>query len=170
MTRKKFIPIALFTTGGTIDKDYSVDTEQLFVGPPVAPKHLLSIAAPNVRIHHRELERVDSLDMTDKTRKSIVDECGLVASERIIITHGTGTMLHTAKALHDANIDKDHTVILVGAWRPAAFRTTDAWQNLNLAYNELFKRPPGIYIAVGKLLKWDRCIKDNKRHMFLSKR
>lgn len=170
MSRKKVTSIALFTTGGTIDKDYSVDTEQLFVGPPVAPKHLLSLAAPHVRIHQREMSRIDSLDMTDEIRTSIVDECGLVASERIIITHGTGTMLQTAKALHDAGVDRDHTVMLVGAWRPAAFRTTDAWQNLNLAYNELFKRPPGIYISVGKVFKWDRCTKDENRHVFLSKR
>ncbi len=91
----------------------------------------------------------------------------MVHADHIIITHGTGTILKTAEALHNAGIDKDHTVILVGAWRPASMQVSDAEHNLDLAYGALFTRVPGIYIAVGRVLRWDKCRKDEKRQLFL---
>lgn len=168
--KPKIIRVGLVTTGGTIDKDYDVDTETLVMGPPMAPRYLRRIADRDVRIHHREVSRVDSRQMTDVTRALVVQECAMIRAKRIIITHGTGTMLKTAELLHESGVGNDHTVMLVGAWRPAAFTLSDAERNIDRAYSALFKRPPGIYIATDDVIPWAQCEKDETNHKFIRRR
>ena len=42
---------------------------------------------------------IDSLEMTDADRALIVEQCRQAAESRLLITHGTDTMVETAAAL-----------------------------------------------------------------------
>jgi len=63
----------------------------------------------------------------------------------IVITHGTDTMIDTARAL--AGI-ADKTIVLTGAMQPARFRLTDAVFNIASAMMAAQTLSAGVYIAM----------------------
>jgi len=65
----------------------------------------------------------DSLEMTDEDRKIILGNCKKIAEDKILITHGTDTMVETAKVL--ANSIKDKTIVLTGAMIPYKYGSSD---------------------------------------------
>ena len=65
------------------------------------------------------LKKSDSLDITQKERELIRDSVLECNEERIIITHGTDTMVETAKFLESI---KEKTIVLTGAMQPARFK------------------------------------------------
>src|SRR5512147_988648 len=90
--------IKFITTGGTIDKVYFDALSEYAVG---SPQVLEVLKDANVTFEH-EVESVlrkDSLEMTEEDRalirKAIEDD----PCPRIIVTHGTDTMILTARAL-----------------------------------------------------------------------
>jgi len=70
----------------------------------------------------------DSLDMTEDDREIILKAVLNAPQDRIVITHGTGTMELTAKYL-DGKVG-DKTVVLTGAMRPQSLGKSDAGFNL----------------------------------------
>jgi L-asparaginase len=70
--------------------------------------------------------------MTDADRGIIVHNCVRCDDDKIIITHGTDTMVDTARAIAAAGIHK--TIVLTGAMVPYAFGTSsDGFFNLGSA-------------------------------------
>jgi L-asparaginase len=113
----------------------------------------------------RTLMMIDSLDMTETERKIILDNCRSCKDGKIIITHGTDTMVETAKFLA-ANI-KDKTVVLTGAMRPYTFGSSDGIFNLGVAIGFVKSLPNGVYIAMnGHCFKPDNCVKNKKLGKF----
>jgi len=90
--------IRIFVTGGTFDKEYNDLTGQLFF-KETHLNEILELGRSRVSIEVRTLMMIDSLEMTDEDRESIVRNCQNIAENKIIITHGTDTMVETAKAL-----------------------------------------------------------------------
>jgi L-asparaginase/Glu-tRNA(Gln) amidotransferase subunit D len=87
----------------------SSDGEATAEANPVAPKPVQNDELKRLRFsHHRTALDVDidSLDMQPKDRAIIVAACQNAPEERLIITHGTDTMVETAKDLAKANIAK----------------------------------------------------------------
>jgi L-asparaginase len=59
---------------------------------------------------------VDSLDMTDQDREVLVKNISSAKEKNIVITHGTDTMVETAKYINKRAIDK--TVVITGTLIP----------------------------------------------------
>ena len=137
--------ISVLTTGGTIDKIYFDALSEFQVGEPQIGAFLREA---NVRFSFsvRSLLRKDSLDLTDADRDFISNEIERETTRKILITHGTDTMLATALALQARAIEK--TVVLTGAMLPATQRGSDAVFNIGYAVGVLSVLPAGVYVAM----------------------
>ena len=136
--------IAILTTGGTFDKIYFDANSEYSIGEPCISSIL---DEGNVMSDYRvqSILKKDSLDITQDEReviKKAVIEC---EEERIIIIHGTDTMVETAKFLEDI---KEKTIVLTGAMQPARFKKTDAIFNSGFAYSAALSLENGVYIAM----------------------
>lgn len=104
---------------------------------------------------------VDSLYMTDADRKIILENCKKIKEDKILITHGTDTMVETAKIL--GNSIKDKTIILTGAMVPYKFGSSDGLFNLGSSLAFVQTLPQGVYISInGKYFHWDN-VRKNKQ-------
>lgn len=135
--------IAIFTTGGTIDKVYFDAKGGYEVGGPVV-RQVLEHARAGGDIPVVELLRKDSLEMTDADRALIRSAIAASEFQRIVLTHGTDTMVATARALQEL---PDRTIVLTGALQPGRFSDSDAPFNLGMALAAVQLLPPGVYIA-----------------------
>lgn len=136
--------ISIIAVGGTIDKVYFDAKSQYEVGPPNIERVLAEL---NLAIDYtvNSLMRKDSLDLTDEDRQLILETVVRDPSPRILITHGTDTMVQTA--LHLAPV-RDKTIVLTGALEPALFKTSDAIFNIGCALAAVQTLGPGVYIAM----------------------
>ena len=136
--------LEIFTTGGTIDKVYFDAKSTFEVGDPQIEEVLREA---NLAIDYRvtPLLRKDSLELTDADRNMIRAAVEQTLSQRIVITHGTDTMITTAKNLGDI---PGKTIVLTGAMQPARFRFTDAVFNIASAMMAAQTLPAGVYIAM----------------------
>jgi L-asparaginase len=126
---------------------------------------MLRLGRSRVETTIETLMMIDSLDMTDADRERIVASCRRCAETRIVITHGTDTMVETARAV--AHGVRDKTVVLTGAMVPYAFGSSDGLFNLGSALSFAEVLPPGIYIAMnGQHFPWDRVKKNRETGVF----
>lgn len=136
--------LEIFTTGGTIDKIYFDAKNDFQIGDsPLAD--LLKEANLTLAFKISEILRKDSLEMTTEDRGLIRARVAASASQHIVITHGTDTMIETGKVL--AGIPAK-TIVLTGAMQPARFRSTDALFNVAAAITAAQTLPPDVYIAM----------------------
>jgi L-asparaginase len=154
------MPLRIFITGGTFDKEYNELDGKLFFKDTHLPE-MLKLGRCKVPVEIRTLMLVDSLEMTDADRQIIVEQCRKCKEDRIVITHGTDTMEETARILGKSITDK--TVILTGAMVPYKFGSSDGLFNLGSALAFAETLPHGIYIAMnGRCFMWDN-VKKNKK-------
>jgi len=156
--------IRILITGGTIDKEYDPLTGELIF----AKSHLSNILN-QVRCKARSvLEEVmlkDSLQMRSEDREEILKKCVDCLENRIIVTHGTDTMVETGRVL-GSNV-KGKTIVLVGAMIPYAFGASDALFNLGCAFAAVQALRQGVYITMnGKIFPWDNVIKNKESGEF----
>lgn len=137
--------VTIFTTGGTIDKVYFDAKSEYEVGEPLIGE-ILQEANVAFDYEVRTLLRKDSLDLTDADRALIVENVRQAEDRRIVITHGTDTMVQTAQAVEAAVDDK--VVVLVGALNPARFRSSDAIFNIGFAMAAVQTLDEGVYVAM----------------------
>ena len=104
--------IRVFITGGTFDKEYDELRGSLFFKDTHVPE-MLRLGRCQLDVSVRTLMMIDSLEMTEADRGLIVSNCRQCAETRIVITHGTDTMVETAGTLAAARLAK--TIILTGA-------------------------------------------------------
>jgi L-asparaginase len=135
--------IAIFTTGGTIDKVYFDAKGNYHVGAPMV-RELLVHARLGEIPEITELLRKDSLEMTDADRHAIREAVMGCPASRILITHGTDTMVATAQALGGI---ADKTIVLTGALQPGRFADSDAAFNLGLAFGAVQLCSAGVYVV-----------------------
>ncbi len=136
--------IHILTTGGTIDKIYFDAKSKYQVGEPQIVEILRNVRA-DVVVSSETVFRKDSLDLTDEDRDIICARVLASEVDKIIITHGTDTMVETARALGHL---EDKTVVLVGSLTPAQFRVTDAEFNIGFALAAVQTLARGVYIAM----------------------
>jgi len=137
--------IKILTTGGTIDKIYFDQKSEFQVGEPQICQ-LLDEANVTFDFEVESILRKDSLDLTDADRQMIVDKVKAEPGERVLITHGTDTMIETARCLSEHI--KDKTIVLTGSMQPATIRSSDAEFNIGFAIAALQLLPAGVYIAM----------------------
>ena len=151
--------IKLFITGGTIDKQYNpLNGELVFVKTHLP--EILEQAKNKVDIELEVLMLKDSLDMNNNDRATILEKCKATKEERILITHGTDTMVETAQVLGKSISNK--TIVLTGAMLPFSFGKTDTLFNLGTALAAVQILSNGVFIAMGgKIFPWDN-VRKNK--------
>jgi len=157
--------IRILTTGGTIDKVYFDQKSTFQVGEPQILEVLREV---NVTVPYAltPLLRKDSLELTDADRQLIRQAVEAASENRILLTHGTDTMVETARALQ--GID-GKTIVLTGAMQPARFRQTDAVFNIAAAFTAVQLLPPGVYIAMnGRLFDPEQVRKNVAANRFES--
>jgi L-asparaginase len=136
--------IKIISTGGTIDKIYFDAKSEFEVGAPQAG---VLLAEANVSFDYEVLSllRKDSLDLDDTDRELIRAAVAADPCERIIITHGTDTMVKTARLLQSL---EGKVIVLTGSMQPAGQRVTDAIFNVGFAAAAVQLLPEGVYIAM----------------------
>ena len=159
--------IDIFTTGGTIDKVYFDALSEYQIGATALPDIL---SENNVFVAHRvtQLMRKDSLELTDVDRAAIHDAVAASDADKILVTHGTDTMVDTARILSDIG---GKTIVLTGAMQPATLRNSDAEFNVGFALAATQTLPPGVYIAMnGEVFDPAETQKDRSAHRFIRTR
>jgi L-asparaginase len=158
--------LRVFVTGGTFDKTYDEIRGRLSFAETHVPE-MLRLGRSRVALIVETLMMIDSLDMTEDDRARVVTRCVECVEREIVITHGTDTMVETARALAQGVTDK--TVVLTGAMIPYAFGSSDGLFNLGSALSFAQVLPPGIYIAMnGQCFSWDHVRKNTATGVFES--
>ena len=152
--------IKLFATGGTFDKEFNEINGELFF-KKTNLYELLDLGRCKLDIKIETLMMIDSLKMSETERNYIVSKCKKEETHKIIITHGTDTIVETAKILAESINDK--TIILTGAMIPIKFGSSDGLFNLGSALSFVQTLDPGVYITMnGRYFHWDN-VKKNKK-------
>lgn len=139
-TSSPLAQVAILTTGGTFDTlpDGSI-------GAPRAAD-VLAQARATLACRSEELMRLDSSAMQDGHRQQI--RAAVLASPcgRLVIVHGTDTLLQTAATLADV---PDKVMVLTGSFLPADAPHGDAAFNLGGALLAAQLLPPGVHVVMG---------------------
>ena len=155
--------IAVFTTGGTIDKVYFDAKGGYQVGAPMVLELLRHARLPSLP-EVTELLRKDSLEMTPADRQAVRAAVEACEAQQILITHGTDTIVETARELAGL---AGKTIVLTGALQPGRFADSDAAFNLGLAFGAVQLCPPGVYVvANGTVFPADRVRKNPALNRF----
>lgn len=155
--------IKIFTTGGTFDKIYFDAKSEFHIGDTIIGE-LLEEANVDFDYEIESLLKKDSLDIDEIDRELIREAVTNVNNQRILITHGTDSMVETAKALHGI---ADKTIVLFGAMQPARMRYSDAMYNLGVASAAVQLLPAGVYLAMnGKIFDPRKVIKNRALNRF----
>ncbi len=156
--------IRLFITGGTFDKEYNELNGKLFFEDTHVPE-MLDLGRCKLDVNIRTLMMIDSLEMNDDDREIIAHNCVQCDEDKIVITHGTDTMVETAKILAHKITDK--VIVLTGAMIPYKFGSSDGLFNLGAALAFVQTLPNGVYISMnGKYFNWNNCRKNKELGLF----
>jgi L-asparaginase len=156
--------LRILVTGGTFDKDYHELEGRLFFRQTHVPE-MLRLGRCELAVEVQALMLVDSLDMTDADRDRILSACRGAPEERIVITHGTDTMEHTARTVGAARLAK--TIVLTGAMVPYTFGSSDGLFNLGSALAFAQSLSAGTYVAMnGRCFRWDNVRKNRSSGVF----
>lgn len=158
--------IQVFVTGGTFDKEYNYITGKLYFKDSHLRK-MFDRGRCTLSIDIKTLMMIDSLEMTTDDREIISHNCQRCDSDKVVITHGTDTMVETAKFLASEAIS-NKTIVLTGAMIPYAFGTSsDGFFNLGSAIAFVQILPPGVYVVMnGRFFNWDNVRKNLKTGYF----
>ena len=142
--------LTIVATGGTIDKIYFDDKSAYQIGAPQIGEILKQLGVA-FEFEVIALMRKDSLHMDDADRDLIRRTIAAQPHRHVLVTHGTDTMVETARAL--AGI-AGKTIVLTGALNPARFQGSDAVFNIGCAVGAIQALPDGVYIAMNGRV-WD---------------
>jgi len=147
--------ITFLQTGGTIDKDYPRTTKgEAFEIEEPAVLRILEKLNPSFEYEIVSVLKKDSLDITEMDRRQLLEFCQQLENDKIIITHGTDTMLETARFLAPIS---NKVIILTGSMRPERFSNSDAPINVGTAIGAINLLKKGVYIAMhGRVLPFDK--------------
>ena len=155
--------IKIYTVGGTIDKVYFDRKSTYEVGEPKIGE-ILKEANVNLEYEISSILHKDSLHMTDEDRQLIFDKIASDEHRHILLTHGTDTMIQTAKKLKTIS---DKVIVFTGAMEPARFKYSDAAFNIGYAVAAVQVLTPGVYIAMnGRIFDPDRIKKNLEQNWF----
>jgi len=158
------VKLHVITTGGTIDKVCFDAKSEFQVGSPMVAE-VLKEANVTVAVTVEEVVAKDSLELTDADRQLIRKRVLACAEDRVLITHGTDTMVETARALEGI---AGKTIVRTGSMQPARFRNTDAAFNIGCAFGAVQSLPPGVYSAMnGRFFDPAHAAKNRERHCFV---
>lgn len=162
--------IALISTGGTIEKTYDELSGVLHNQISVLDFMLSTMELRGVHVVRIPLMNKDSLEMSTGDHDLIADTADSMsrAHDGVVIVHGTDRLAATGERIVDKLSTPPTPIILTGAMRPYALRSTDALQNLTEALLAVQLVTPGVYVAMhNSVLKFPGVIKDPKLGTFI---
>ncbi|MCK9537769.1 asparaginase domain-containing protein [Dokdonella sp.] len=136
--------LVIVTTGGTIDKIYFDDKSTYQIGEPQIGDILTALGV-TFGFEVIPLMRKDSLHMDAQDRAKIHAAIAAQEHRHVLVTHGTDTMVDTARSLADI---PGKVIVLTGALNPAVFKGSDAVFNIGCAVGAVQSLPDGVYIAM----------------------
>ena len=136
--------IKILATGGTLDKIYYDDKSDFHIGEPMAIP-ILEEANVTFDFEVESILKKDSHHMNEADRETIRLKVQQDPCDRIVITHGSDTMIKTAMCLLEI---ENKTIIITGAMQPARMRYSDSAYNIGVATNAVQLLGPGVYIAM----------------------
>ena len=142
--------LTIVATGGTIDKIYFDDKSNYQIGAPQIGEILAQLGVA-FTFDVIALMRKDSLHMDDADRELIRSTIQAQPHRHVLVTHGTDTMVETARVL--ANIP-GKVIVLTGSLNPARFQGSDAVFNIGCAVGAIQALDDGVYIAMNGRV-WD---------------
>ena len=137
--------ISILITGGTFDKEYD-EINGILSFKKTQIHEMLHQSRAKIEFKIKTLMLIDSLEMSDKQRKEIVNNCAHDENNKIIITHGTDTIAETGQAIMKENFNK--CIILTGAMIPIKFGSSDGLFNLGCAVGLVQSLKNGVYVAM----------------------
>jgi L-asparaginase len=156
--------LRILVTGGTFDKEYNELDGSLFFRRTHVPE-MLRLGRCALPAAVETLMMVDSLRMTSSDREKILAAVLRCRETRVVVTHGTDTMVETARVLGPRV--KGKTVVLTGAMVPYKFGSSDGLFNLGSALSYAQALPPGVFVAMnGRVFPWDRVRKNRAAGRF----
>ena len=156
--------IKIFVTGGTFDKDYDEKNGRLYF-KKTHMNEILALGRSKVEVNIETLMMLDSLDIKKKDRELIVKKCTTAIEDYIVNTHGTDTMVDTAKAIGGKHLKK--TIVITGAMIPYKFGTSDGLFNIASALAYVQTLSHGVYIAMnGRVFLYNKVIKNRATGIF----
>ena len=157
--------VKIFCTGGTIDKVYFDALSEYQIGDPLVTG-ILKEALAKFSFDIESILKKDSLEISDDDRNKIFEQVKAESCPHILITHGTDTMIDTAKCLQSIT---DKTIVLTGAMQPARFRNSDAIFNVGYAVAAAQHLSSGVYLAMnGQIFTPDAVQKNRAAAQFES--
>jgi L-asparaginase len=158
--------ILVLVTGGTFDKEYDEINGRLFFDGTHVPE-MLKLGRCRLDVQVRTLMMVDSLEMSERDRLVVLSHCKQAPEPRIVVTHGTDTLVDTAAVLAHGLEGSGKTVVLTGAIIPFAFGSSDGLFNLGSALSFVQALPPGVYVAMnGRWFPWNNVRKNREQGVF----
>ena len=156
--------LRFITVGGTIDKVYFDQLSEYQVGSPGVERILQDLPV-SFEYTVESLMRKDSLDMTPDDRQLVREAVERCVEHFIVITHGTDTMIETARLLIGI---PDKRIVLTGAMQPASFRNSDAVFNVGMAVAVATTQPSaGVWITMsGQVFDPQKSRKNRDRGVF----
>lgn len=155
--------IKFYATGGTIDKVYFDAKSEYQVGAPQV-EEILKDSNVAFEFEVESILQKDSLEMTDEDRQIVRQIIEKETCQKIVITHGTDTMVETAKALIGI---ENKTIVFTGAMEPARSRYTDATFNVGCAIGAVQTLESGVFIAMnGVVYEADKVVKNYEAKKF----
>jgi L-asparaginase len=157
--------IRILVTGGTFDKQYDELTGRLFFRDTHLPE-MLRLGRCRLDVAVETVMMMDSLELDDAGRAAVVARARESDERAIVVTHGTDTMVQTARALAGAALSPK-TIVLTGAMVPYAFGSSDGLFNLGSALSFVQVLPPGVYVAMnGQHFAWNAVTKNRATGAF----
>jgi L-asparaginase len=162
--------IALLSTGGTIEKTYDELRGVLENQESVLDVMLGRLELRGVTMERVALMNKDSLDMSPADH-TLIAEAALSrarACDGVVVVHGTDRLADTGERIVELGAPPAVPIVLTGAMRPYALRTTDALQNLTEALLAVQLIPPGVYVAMhNSVLQFPGVVKDRELGTFV---
>lgn len=163
--------LRIIITGGTFDKRYDAIRGQLTFKDTHLPDIIEQVRV-RLPIALELNQMVDSLDMQDSNRQSILGACCKASEEQIVITHGTDTMVETATVVGQAFCTGEPAlagkrIVLTGAMVPYSVSGSDAMFNLGSAIMAAQLVEAGVYIVMnGRCFPWRTARKNRALGVF----
>ncbi|MBP2831815.1 asparaginase [Aquimarina sp. U1-2] len=158
--------INIITTGGTIE-GYDNSRNQNIGRTKISISDFLIAANVNFEYTMKSLFKKDSREITENDRLKISEQILVSKSDKILVTHGTYTMIDTAAYLGNQNLKK--TIVLVGSFIFGNEKESDAPFNLGYAIGALQFLSPAVYIAMnGEIFQWNKVHKNLAINKFQS--
>ncbi|MGQ0527763.1 MAG: asparaginase domain-containing protein [Alphaproteobacteria bacterium] len=162
--------IHFIMTGGTIDSYFeptvatTIPSKESIIHP-----YLKDIIKPYTNVTYEVLCMRDSRDLTDTDKEALAVAIKKSTVEKIIVTHGTDTMVETADLLAQQKTGK--TVVLMGSFIPLQhFALSDAGFNLGFALYAVQALKPGVYICMNaEVFEAGHVAKDKPNARFVKK-